>query len=280
MRGRTQCGTCVHLLRSAAPGQVAAEPDAQRATVPARNALQPPALDVEHEGLTGLAELSVACIPAGRIEPPNDPLKRRPGPLSITPMVVGEVPAGRMVRRGTARAGDIICVSGTLGDAALGLRLRRDPGLARWWGLSEAQADDLTSRFLRPQPRLALAGPLLAYARAAMDVSDGLMKDLGRMCRASDVGVIVEHGSLPVSGPFAAVRAADKTAAAAALFAGDDYEILTAIPAERVDAFRAAARDAGVAIAAVGQFTATPDVGLQDEAGNEIPLGATGWDHF
>ena len=205
---------------------------------------------------------------------------RRPGPLSITPMVVGEVPAGRMVRRATARAGDVICVSGTLGDAALGLRLRQEPGLRQRWGLDAAQAGSLAGRFLRPQPRLGLSALVLAHARASMDVSDGLMKDLGRMCRASGVGAIVEHQSLPVSAAFAGVRHADEVVAAAALFAGDDYEILTAIPPDGAVAFIAAARDAGEGVTIIGRFTINSDVVLLDQAGQVMPLSGTGWDHF
>ncbi len=205
---------------------------------------------------------------------------RRPGPLSITPMVVGEVPAGRMVRRGAARAGDVICVSGTLGDAALGLRLRQEPGLARGWGLDAGRAGSLVGRFLRPQPRLGLSAPVLAHAQASMDVSDGLMKDLGRMCRASGVGAIVEHALLPVSVAFARVRQVDEAATAAALFAGDDYEILTAVSPDRVAAFLAGARDAGTIVTRIGRFTANGDVVLHDQAGQVMPLSATGWDHF
>ena len=205
---------------------------------------------------------------------------RRPGPISITPMVVGEVPAGRMVRRGAARPGDIVCVSGTLGCSALGLKLRRDRRFARRWGLDATQCEALIGRFLRPAPRLALAGAVVANARAAMDVSDGLMKDLGRMCRASGVGAVIQYTALPVSQAFAKVRAVDPVASEAALFAGDDYEILTALPPERMAAFTAAARAAGVPVMAVGHFTGSGGVNLLDRDGQPMLLGATGWDHF
>ena len=205
---------------------------------------------------------------------------RRPGPLSITPMVIGEVPAGRMVRRATARPGDLVCVSGTLGDAALGLLLRHDPALGARWGLSAKDASHLEGRYVRPQPRLALAPSLVEYARAGMDVSDGLLKDLGRMGRASGVGAIVEHAGLPVSDAFAAVRAVDAAAAAAALFAGDDYEILVAIAPERWDAFAASATNAGVTVTRIGRFTAAPDIALVDAGGAPMAVGQPGWDHF
>ena len=113
-----------------------------------------------------------------------------------------------------------------------------------------------------------------------MDLSDGLMKDLGRMCRASGVGAIVEHTALPVSDAFDAVRRIDPATAAAALFAGDDYEILTAIPPENVAAFSSAAAAARVPVTEIGRFTSSGDVVLRDASGAAMVMGATGWDHF
>ena len=205
---------------------------------------------------------------------------RRPGPLSITPMVIGEVPVGRMVRRGAALPGDIVCVSGTLGDSSLGLRLRSDPTMARRLSLDPEHAAHLTGRFLRPTPRLALSAAVLAHARAGMDVSDGLMKDLGRMCRASGVGAVIEHAKLPLSAAFRAFRQSDAPAAAAALFAGDDYELLIAVAPEKLATLRTAAHEAGVPLTAIGQFTTGPAVIVADAAGQPIDIGRSGWDHF
>src|SRR5258705_9378898 len=97
----------------------------------------------------------------------------------------GEGEAGRVGRGGTARPGEVLFVSGSLGDAALGLALRKDPALAGRWGLSPAEAEHLRNRYVRPQPRLGMRAALRAHASAAMDVSDGLAKDLERMCKAS-----------------------------------------------------------------------------------------------
>ncbi len=205
---------------------------------------------------------------------------RRPGPLSITPTVIGEVPIGRIIRRTAARPGDILCVSGSLGDASLGLALRQSTALAKGWRLMPHDAQTLIARYLRPQPRLALAPALLAYARASMDVSDGLMKDLGRMCKASGCGAVVEHAALPVSSAFAAVRAVAPDAAARALFAGDDYEILCAIPPHAYTAFAAAAADTGVGVTRIGEFIDGTAVILRDEAGRPIAPSSGGWDHF
>lgn len=205
---------------------------------------------------------------------------RRPGPIAITPTVLGEAPVGRMVRRAAARAGDVLYVSGTLGDAGLGLQLRREPALATAWGLSAAQAAALEQRYLRPAPRLALRTALIEHAGAAMDLSDGLLKDLGRMCRASAVGARIEQSALPVSTAFAAVRAVAPATAAGVLFAGDDYEVLCAVRPAQAEAFEAAARSSGTAVTRIGQVTADPSVQVCDAAGEVVETGTTGWDHF
>lgn len=205
---------------------------------------------------------------------------RRPGPITITPMVMGEVPIGRMVRRATAREGDSIYVSGTLGDAALGLALSRNAALATRWRLAETHAHALVSRFARPQPRLALGNALLGHACAAMDLSDGLLKDLGRMCSASGVGATVAYDALPQSEAFRSVRKVDAQATEAALFAGDDYEVLAAIAPDENQLFEAEARAAGVRVSRIGAFVSGAKVELQDASGKRIPVGRTGWDHF
>ncbi len=205
---------------------------------------------------------------------------RRPGPLSITPMVIGEVEIGRMVRRATARSGDIVCVTGTLGDAGLGLALRRTPHLAATWRLAPPQCDVLVRRYLRPAPRLALREALIEHARASMDISDGLLKDLDRMCRAAGIGATIEHRLLPLSPAFQTVAAAAPSAAAQALFAGDDYEILCAIPPERFDAFVAAAAASRTPLTVLGRFRTAPGVDLLAPSGQPMTLPRSGWDHF
>ena len=124
---------------------------------------------------------------------------RRPGPLTISITIIGEVEAGRMVRRATARPGEVLFVSGSLGDAALGLALRKDPALADRWQLAPAEAAYLRERYARPQPRLGLGPALRAHASAAMDISDGLAKDLARMCKASGCAAHVRLSDVPLS---------------------------------------------------------------------------------
>jgi thiamine-monophosphate kinase len=205
---------------------------------------------------------------------------RRPGPLTITITAVGWVPKGRMVRRGTAHAGDAIFVSGTLGDAALGLALRRNAALAGSWGLSAAEAQHLRQRYLRPEPRLGLAEALREHAAAAMDISDGLAKDLGRLCRASGCAGRVQFADLPLSPAAAKALAADPRLVEAIAGGGDDYEILAAVAPDKASDFVAAARRAGIAVARIGALTEGSGVALEDPDGRPVSLHSSGWDHF
>jgi thiamine-monophosphate kinase len=205
---------------------------------------------------------------------------RRPGPLTISITVVGSVPRGRMVRRGNAKAGEVLFVSGTLGDAALGLVLRRDPSLAGAWGLSPEEDAHLRRCYLRPEPRLALAPPLRAHASAAMDISDGLAKDLGRMCRASGCGASVRLADVPISAASAKAVAADPELANRIVAGGDDYEILTAVASDRSSAFADAAAAAKVPVAAIGSMTAGRSLAIEGADGRPMQLKAAGWDHF
>ena len=152
--------------------------------------------------------------------------------------------------------------------------------MAAQWRLTAAQTDYLRSRYLRPNPRLGLREALLRHARASMDISDGLMKDLGRMCRASGVGAWVGSAALPLSDAFKAVRDADPLAAQNSLFAGDDYEILTSVPSERVAQFKVEALIAGIEVTDIGMFTVSQTVHLKDSGGDDIDVIASGWDHF
>lgn len=209
---------------------------------------------------------------------------RRPGPITITITAIGQVERGCMVRRGTARAGDTVFVSGSIGDASLGLALRRAPQLAGAWGLSPAAADDLRQRYARPTPRLALGPALRAHASAAMDVSDGLAKDLGRLARASGVAARIEIAKVPLSAAAAQVVAREPARLPQLVGAGDDYEILAAVPPSEGDAFAHAAHQAGVQVAAIGELGAAvagePAVRITAPDGGLLHLASPGWDHF
>lgn len=209
---------------------------------------------------------------------------KRPGPVTISITVFGELPVGTMVRRGAAQPGDRILVSGTLGASALGLAvLRAQAGgepLPPQLALTTAERDEAVARYRRPQPRLALAPVLRAHARAAMDLSDGIVKDLGRMIRVSGCGAVIAADRLPLSPPVARRLALAPEQLASIISAGDDYEVLAACAPESAAAFIQAARAVGVPMTDIGEMTDGRDLVMRDAAGAAIDVANAGYDHF
>ena len=177
---------------------------------------------------------------------------RTPGPLTVSVTAFGVVPAGRMVPRTGARPGDLIAVSGTVGDAALGLLMRTRPDLFAPGGPDPAVAAHLSDRYLHPQPRNRLARALRNHARAAMDVSDGLAGDCAKMLRASGASGVIDAGAAPFSVAAQAVIG-EPALFEAAVTGGDDYEILLTLPPENWDDFRREAEAEGIAVTAIGR---------------------------
>ncbi|MBS0240750.1 MAG: thiamine-phosphate kinase [Proteobacteria bacterium] len=205
---------------------------------------------------------------------------RRPGPITVSITVLGEVPAGRMVRRATARPGDLLYVTGQLGRGALGLALHRDPILAQRWRVSTADAAAEVRRFHRPEPRLALREALLGHASAAMDLSDGLVKDLGRMAKASGCGAQVLASLVPRSAVGNAAIADDPEHWASILATGDDYEVLAAVPPDRARHFEDLAAASPFPVTRIGEMTAGGRVEILGADGTPLTFDRTGWDHF
>jgi thiamine-monophosphate kinase len=199
--------------------------------------------------------------------------------VSVT--VIGTVPQGQMVRRGTARPGDRLFVSGTIGDAALGLAILREPSRAMEWFLNDLQTEGPIQRYRRPEPRLALRPALRQHASAAMDVSDGLVKDLDRMLRASGVAGRLRAADVPrsVAGNKFMADAPDQRLARL-ITAGDDYEVLVAVPASRAAEFRSSAGASGVPVTEIGIVSAGSGLLIEGPDGRPLPLDRTGWDHF
>ncbi len=198
--------------------------------------------------------------------------------MSIT--AFGEASSRGLVPRGGARAGDLLYVSGTLGDAALGLILRLKKADFEA-ALTPENRDFLLKRYLYPQPRLALSQALAHYASAAMDISDGLALDLSRLCAASQVSAEVEVASIPLSAAASAAATASPRAIEIILSGGDDYEILAAVPLEHGAAFETASREAGVPATKIGvanQGAGAP-VFLKPD-GTALALAAKGFEHF
>jgi thiamine-monophosphate kinase len=179
-----------------------------------------------------------------------------PGPLTLSVTALGAVAVGAMVRRTTASPGDALYVSGTIGDAALGLILREaELGMTPppVWAerLSPQQREMLVSRYLSPRPRLKLV-PALRAASAAMDVSDGLIGDLRALMRASGARAQADLRQIPLSEAASAALAGDPALFDRLVCGGDDYEILCAVPPDAKVSFELLAREAGVAVTAFG----------------------------
>lgn len=199
------------------------------------------------------------------------------GGVTVSVTAIGRVPRGRMVPRSGARPGDAVMVSGTVGDAALGLALRRgalDPKLAG------NGAKGLVDRSLHPRPRVALAQALRRHATSAIDVSDGLIADLGHICEASGVGAEIESHALPLSPATRRVCVADPPTLALALNGGDDYEILATVADSAAGAFRRAAKEAGVPVARIGRIVPGDGPPVVRDASGRVVRVRPGHTHF
>lgn len=191
-----------------------------------------------------------------------------PGPITLSLTAVGHVAPGQAVHRAGATAGDSIWVTGTVGDAAL--------GLAVTYGRLADPSGHLLTRYRLPQPRVGL--PIAGIASAGMDVSDGLVQDLGHICRAGSVGAEIETGLVPLSEP---ARAAGPEWLATCLTGGDDYELLLAVPPPREAALQSAAKVAGTAVTRIGRFlSGAPRVIVRGADGSPMTLATGGWSHF
>ncbi|KIZ47966.1 MULTISPECIES: thiamine-phosphate kinase [Rhodopseudomonas] len=179
-----------------------------------------------------------------------------PGPLMISVTAFGRTLPGRMVRRSGAEPGDLIVVTGTIGDAALGLDILQGGVVATALATDPAARDVLVQRYRVPQPRCALAQAVRDHARAAMDVSDGLAGDLAKLCGVSGLSATIDVGAIPLSDPARGLVAAGAVPIARLLSGGDDYEILCAIAPNRFAAFAAASRLAGIAVTSIGVASA------------------------
>ncbi len=195
------------------------------------------------------------------------------GPLTITVTVHGFVPEKRALRRDGAQAGDAVFVTGTLGDAAAGLRLLHDPSAGA------RQRTALIERLDRPTPRVAQGLLLRGHAHACIDVSDGLLADLGHVCAASGVGAEIETELLPASPALLAVFDA-RARAMLQLAGGDDYELCFTAPADRAAELLNDLARSGCGATRIGRIVAGAGVRARDAAGDEVRVGRSGWEHF
>ncbi|TPG59801.1 thiamine-phosphate kinase [Roseomonas nepalensis] len=199
-----------------------------------------------------------------------------PGPACLSLTILGTVPPGAALRRAGARPGDDLWVSGTIGDGALGLAVlqgRLPPGAD--------PGGHLAGRYRLPEPRLALGVALRGLARAAMDVSDGLVQDLGHLCRAGGLAATLDLAALPLSPPAAALVAADPSWLPRLATGGDDYELLFAAAPDDRARVEALSRATGTAVTPIGRFTeGAPAVTVLGRDGGRITPAQGGWSHF
>jgi thiamine-monophosphate kinase len=192
-----------------------------------------------------------------------------PGPTTITVTAFGKVPRGRGLGRDGARAGEELWVSGTIGDAALGLLAAR----------GEIKSPSLERRYRLPQPRTTLGPLLVGIASATADVSDGLLADAGHIADASHLAVTIERDCVPLSAAARRVVAANAVLWTNVMGGGDDYELLIALPPPRRRALLAAARRAAVKVTRIGDFTKGRGVHLT-VAARKARVERSGYVHF
>jgi thiamine-monophosphate kinase len=204
-----------------------------------------------------------------------------PGSVTVHIAALGTVPHGTMVRRAGAKPRHRIVVTGSIGDAALGLLLRRDPEAAARWHLDAGMRDCLLDRYLLPQPKNAIAEALRRHAAAAIDVSDGLAGDLAKLCRASGVAADIAVERVPLSDAARHALAAEPALIETILCGGDDYEVVAAVDGGKVQALRAEAASASVTVTEIGTFTAGPPrARFRTADGRELLFKRPSYSHF
>jgi thiamine-monophosphate kinase len=199
-----------------------------------------------------------------------------PGPTTLSLTAIGRIAKDKAVLRRGARPGDLVFVSGTIGDAALGLAVLKGE-------LAALDADDrdfLIDRYRLPQPRVALGQALVGLAHAMIDISDGLVADLGHLCSASRVRAVIRAGDIPQSAAARKALAAREIGLAAILGGGDDYELLFTAAPDMAYRIGEAMHEAGIAVTAIGKMEAGEGVRVLDDEGNAIPVEHTGYSHF
>ena len=199
-----------------------------------------------------------------------------PGPTVLSLTALGVAPQGRVLRRNGARAGDLLYVSGTIGDATLALHLK----LNQVVGIDPDIRRALNDRLDLPSPRVTLGPRLVGIATAALDVSDGLVQDVGHIAQASGVAIEIRAADVPLSAPAAEVIGEAPGLFLDCLSGGDDYELAFTVPPERVGDLQRAAAVAGVPVTCIGRVAAGQGVAVRDRQGERVELARTGYRHF
>ena len=199
------------------------------------------------------------------------------GPIWVSITAFGLADAGRTVRRTGAKPGDLVLVTGTIGDAALGLAVEQGR-----LSVDAADRAALVDRYRLPRSRTQLAAGIAEHAHAAIDISDGLAADFSHLCRASKVRGRIVISKIPLSPSARRVIDADSGQMAQVLGGGDDYEVLMAVPATAVPALMAAAAAAGIGVAEIGAILDSNPEGeafFIDDSGERLVFEKAGWTH-
>lgn len=193
------------------------------------------------------------------------------GPLAITISAIGIVEEGRALLRSGAQHGDLVYVTGTLGDAGA--------ALAHSLGKHDLEEHSfLLNRLNRPEPRIAAGRALLGTANSAIDISDGLVADLGHICEASGIGAVVYAGKLPLSNALYTVTG--EGAIQFALASGDDYELCFTVPKDKQNQLERAFAELDLKCICIGEIVEGEGVKVFDKSGDEVVLEKGGYQHF
>lgn len=197
------------------------------------------------------------------------------GPITLTITAFGEVASGAALRRTAARAGDLVYVTGTIGDGALGLQVLT----GQVSGLSPAQEEALARRYQLPQPRLGIGQALCGIASAATDISDGLVADLAHIADGSDLAAVIDAEKVPLSHAARAVLADDPAGLETVLTGGDDYELVFAVPPAEKARLEAIEVETEVMLTQIGAFESGAGVRVRGPEGADLDLSKTGYSH-
>ncbi|HEY8268017.1 MAG TPA: thiamine-phosphate kinase [Xanthobacteraceae bacterium] len=205
---------------------------------------------------------------------------KTPGPLTISIAALGHLPAGTIVKRSGAKPGEVIVVTGTIGDAALGLPMRREPKRPCFAELDPKARAHLTKRYQLPEPRSSFASALRTHASAAIDISDGLAGDLAKLAAASGVSARIETKDVPLSAAARQVLDADPSVIKTILAGGDDYEILATVSDLRLDGLLKAAAALGIELSVIGRTGKGEGVEIIGPDSAPLALDTLSFSHF
>lgn len=199
-----------------------------------------------------------------------------PGPVTLSLTAMGEAPLGKVIRRSTAEPGQDIYVSGTIGDAALALHRIENDGVEA----ASMHAPSLLRRYRLPEPRTRLGLRLREVATAMIDISDGLIADLGHICEASETGAEVAQSQIPLSPDVQTMIVEDPKLIARAITGGDDYELLFTARPESTAAIKQLSVELDLPITRIGCLNSGKAVIVRSLSGEELSLDTAGWKHF